>query len=147
MVKSVFFAGYITASKNNNNNNNNNPESVLDNEKNKLLWDFEIQTDHLLSTRQPDLVTLPNCGLYHPSRPLSKIERKRRDKFLDLGGELKKLWDIKVTVIPILIGTLGTVTKGLVKELKELEIRAQVETDQTTALLGSVRILRKVLAT
>ena len=34
-----------------------NPVSVLKNEMHKLLWDFEIQTDHLISTRQTDLVT------------------------------------------------------------------------------------------
>ena len=35
---------------------------------------------------------------------------------------------MKVTVIPIVIGTLGTVTKGLIQELEDLEIRAEVET-------------------
>ena len=46
-----------------------NPESVLENETHKILWDFEIQTDHLISTRRPDRVNkkkkkenLPNCG-------------------------------------------------------------------------------------
>ena len=29
---------------------------MLENEMNKILWDFEIQTDHLISGRQPDLV-------------------------------------------------------------------------------------------
>ena len=32
-----------------------NPESVLENDKNELLWDFDIQTDHLISTRRPYL--------------------------------------------------------------------------------------------
>ena len=32
-----------------------NPEYVLENETHKLLWDFEIQTDHLTPARQPDL--------------------------------------------------------------------------------------------
>ena len=31
------------------------PEPVLKNETHKLLWDFEIQTDHLISARRPDL--------------------------------------------------------------------------------------------
>ena len=48
-------------------------------------------------------------------------------------------------VILIVIGALGTIPKGLVKRLEDLEIRGQVETIQTTALLGSSRILRKVL--
>ena len=33
-----------------------NPESVRENETQKFLWDFEIQTDHLISARQPYLV-------------------------------------------------------------------------------------------
>ena len=31
-------------------------ESILKNETPEILWDFEIQTDHLISTRQPDQV-------------------------------------------------------------------------------------------
>ena len=43
-------------------------------------------------------------------------ECKKRDKYLDLAREQKKnLWNMKVTVIPIVIGALGTVTKGLVQ--------------------------------
>ena len=33
-----------------------NPESVMENEKRKVLCDFEIQTDHLISTRRPMVV-------------------------------------------------------------------------------------------
>ena len=44
----------------------------------------------------------------------------------------------------ILISALGTITEGLVKGLEDMKIRGQVETIQTTALLRSVRILRRV---
>ena len=54
---------------------------------------------------------------------------------------------MKVRIIPIVIGILGTVTRGLVQGLEDLEITGQVETVQTTALLRSVRILRKILET
>ena len=33
------------------------PESVLENETQKILWDFEIQTDHLIPVRRPDRMT------------------------------------------------------------------------------------------
>ena len=59
--------------------------------------------------------------------------------------ELKKLWNMKVTLIPLVIGALGTVTKGLIKWLEEKT--GQVETIQSTALFRSVRIQRKVLET
>ena len=50
-------------------------------------------------------------------------------------------------VIPIVSGALGTVTKVLLKGLDDLEIRGRVETIQTTALLESARILRRVMET
>ena len=52
---------------------------------------------------------------------------------MNLVRELKKLWNMKVTVIPIVNGSLGTVTRGLVQGLEE--IRRRVENIQTTALL------------
>ena len=53
--------------------------------------------------------------------------------YLDLACELKKLWNMKVAIIPlIVIFALGTVTKGLIQKLEDLEIRGRVETVQTT---------------
>ena len=74
-------------------------------------------------------------------------ECEKRDKYLDLAKELKNLWNMKATIIPIVIGALGTVTKGLVKGLEDLEITGRLETIQTTALLRLARILRRVLET
>ena len=54
---------------------------------------------------------------------------------------------MKVTVIPTVIGALGTISKKLVKGLEDLEIRAQVETIQFIALFRLARILRRVLET
>ena len=54
---------------------------------------------------------------------------------------------MKVTVVPIVIGALGTITKGLLKGLEDLEIGGRVETIQMTALLRTARILRRVLET
>ena len=62
-------------------------------------------------------------------------ESEKKNKYLDLARELKKLWNMKGTIIPIVIGAFGTVTKGLLKGLEDLEIRGRVETIQTTALL------------
>ena len=74
-------------------------------------------------------------------------ESEKKDKYLDLARELKKLWNMKVTIVPIVIGALGTVTKGLLKGLEDLEVGGWVETIQMTALLRTARILRRVLKT
>ena len=47
------------------------PESVLENETYKILWDFEIQTDHLISTRRPYLV------IVNKKKKKKKKKRKR----------------------------------------------------------------------
>ena len=52
---------------------------------------------------------------------------------------------MKETVMRIVIGALGTLPKWLVEGVEDLEIRGQVETIQTTTLLRSARILRRVL--
>ena len=64
-----------------------NPESVLENDRHKHPWEFEIQTDHVILSRQLELVivqkkkksrkeNLPNSGFCCSGLPRSKIERK-----------------------------------------------------------------------
>ena len=55
--------------------------AVQENDAYKLLWDFEIQTDHLISTRRPYIIIinekkrdLQNCRLCYPGWPQSKSE-------------------------------------------------------------------------
>ena len=50
---------------------------------------------------------------------------------------------MKVTIMPIVMGVLSTVTEGLVKGLEGVETRGKVGTIQTTALLRSARILKR----
>ena len=54
---------------------------------------------------------------------------------------------MKVTIIPIVIGAFATVTKGLLKDLEDLEVGGREEIIQITALLKTARILRRVLET
>ena len=133
-----------------------NPTFVLENDTHKLLWDFDIQTDHLISARRPDLIRINNkkkrtykiVDFTVPADHRVKLkESEKKYKCLGFDRELEKLRNMKVTFIPIVIGAFGTVTKGLLKALEDLEIRGQVETIQTTALLRSAQILRRVLET
>ena len=71
-------------------------------------------------------------------------ENEKKDNYLDFTRELKKLRNMKVTVILIVAGAPSTVTKRLVQGLKDLEIRGRVETIQSTALIrltGGLRVL------
>ena len=74
-------------------------------------------------------------------------ENEKRNKYLDLAREQKKLCNIEVTVIAIIIGGFGTIPKGFVNGLDEIEIGGRAKTTQITALLKSASILRGVLET
>ena len=50
-----------------------------------------------------------------------------------------------MTFIPVVIGAYGTVTKGLLKELEDLEVERRQS--KKIALLRTARILRRVLET
>ena len=71
------------------------PESIPENETDKILWDFEIQRDHLIPVRWPDLKkkkkkkrkkkrkkkeNLFFSGFCLSSEPLSKKQRKERER-------------------------------------------------------------------
>ena len=54
-----------------------NPAPVLENDTHKLLWDFDIQTDHLISATRQDLIIINNKKREFccPSWPQNKTER------------------------------------------------------------------------
>ena len=109
-----------------------NPAPVLENDTHKHLWDFDIHTDYLISTRKPDLRIITKkkkkrtCNIVDFAVPadhrIKLKECEKKDKYLDLARELKKLWNMPVTIIPIVIGAIRTVPKGLLKRLEDLEV-------------------------
>ena len=68
------------------------------------MWDFSIQTDHVIEARRSDLVLVDkkerSCKMIDFAVPGdSRIEKKEKDKtekYQDLGRELHKIWNIKV---------------------------------------------------
>ena len=68
-------------------------------QKKKIIWkivDFAVPADHRIKLK----------------------ENEKKDKYLDLARELKQLWNMQVTIIPIVIGAFGTETKELLKGLE-----------------------------
>ena len=72
---------------------------------------------HLISARRLDQVivnqkreTYRIIDFAIPADLREKLkESEKRDKYLDLAKELKKIWNMKMTVIPIVIGALDTI--------------------------------------
>lgn len=131
------------------------PEKVLENEECKLLWDFSIQTDKKLEHHKPDITVVDKKSqttlLIDPACPfdfrIDSKEQQKLDYYNPLKFEIAKLWkQKKVIVIPIVIGALGTVSKKFESWVKKTGVDCPVELLQKACLLGTARILRKVLS-
>ena len=129
------------------------PETVLENNDYKLLWDYNIHTDHQISARRPDLVVInkqeQTCQVIDIAVPedtaVKAKEEEKLEKYQDLAREIQKMWSVRTQVLPVVIGALGTVPKRLESNLKRIGTNNSIELIQKSALLGTARILRKVL--
>ena len=79
------------------------------------MWDFGIQTNHVIEAQRRDLVVVckkeRSCKIIDFAVPgYSRIQKKEKDKigkYHDLGREFQKIWNIKVKIIPLVVGSLG----------------------------------------
>ena len=128
------------------------PESILENEDYQILWDFSIETDHVIEARRPVLVVVDkkerSCKIIDfavPGDSRIEEEKDKIEKYQDLGRELQKICNVKVKIIPLVVGSLGAIPKQFGNRLKQIGIAVGTAQVQKTVLLGTARILRKVL--
>jgi hypothetical protein len=55
------------------------------------------------------------------------------------------MWNLKCTIIPVIIGATGIVTKSLRKNLEAIPGKHLIDSLKQTAVLGTSHIIRKVL--
>ena len=78
----------------------------------------------------------------------SRIEEKDKEKIekcQDLRRELQKIWNMKMKIIPLVVGSLGAIPKQFGNTLKKIGVTAEIGQVTKTVLLETARILRKVL--
>ena len=62
-----------------------------------------------------------------------------------MGRDLQKVWNIKVKILPLAVGSLGVIPKQVGNRLKQIGITTRTAQFQKIFSLGTARILRKVL--
>ena len=55
------------------------------------------------------------------------------------------MWNLQCTIIPVVIGATGVVTRSLGKNLEAVPGKHSIDSLQKTAILGTSHIIRKVL--
>ena len=75
------------------------------------------------------------------------LERNEKlDNYSELRLEIARMWDKETLILPIIIGPLGSIPSDLKCNMKKLGMSYNVGTLQKSVLLGTAKILRKVLS-
>ena len=110
------------------------PQKVVQNDSWMILWGVTIKTDHVIETRRPDMLiidkTKNECKIIDFTCPFdSRIEEREKDKMKDynnLKRQLKKIRDMPVKEIPVVVGALGTTPKKLKQQLSDKGIETSI---------------------
>jgi len=101
------------------------PEKILDNSDWKILWDYIIQTGSSLSHNRPDInlcnkqkaeTKFIDVAIPGDSR-ISQKSVEKRDRYRDLSMVVGRLWNTSTSVVPVIVGALGSIPTNLHQSL------------------------------
>ena len=72
-------------------------------------------------------------------------EAEMKLKYKSLCIEIQRMWNLKCTIIPVIIGATGIVMRSLRKNLEAAPGKHLIDSLQKTAILGTSDIIWKVL--
>ena len=129
------------------------PQTVTETDDVKILWHFEIRTDRRIPVRRPGIVVIDKrkkSGLIidvavPDDKNINVKEREKIEKYHDLRIEIQKLWQLKATVVPVVVGALGARSEKFEEYLSRMPGQHHVPALLKAALLGSAYILRRTL--
>jgi hypothetical protein len=119
-----------------------------------VLWNQAVHTDREITANRPDIIVKnkkdKTCTLIDVAIPtdrnVTQKEAEKKSKYKSLDIELQRMWNLKCcTIIPVIIGATGIVTKSLRKYVEAIPGKHSIDSLQKTAILGTSHIIRKVL--
>jgi len=72
-------------------------------------------------------------------------EAEKKLKYKSLCTEIQQMWNLKCTIVPVIIEATGIVTRSLKKNLETVPGKHSIDSLQKTAILGTSQIIWKVL--
>ena len=90
-----------------------------------VLWNQAVHTDIEVTANRPDIIIKntkeKSCTLIDVAKPAERNVQKEAEKKLKykrLYIEIQRMWNLKCTIIPVIIGATGIVTRSLRKNLE-----------------------------
>jgi hypothetical protein len=84
------------------------------------------------------------CGNTCRQKCRAKVSGKKF-KYKSLGVYIKRMRNLKCTIIPVISRATGIVTKSLSKNLEAIPEKHSIDSLQITVMLGTSHIMLKVL--
>nr|CAH7732997.1 unnamed protein product [Callosobruchus chinensis] len=124
-------------------------ESVVENERCRIYWNYSFPTLELVQANKPDIKTMFVIEFSAPAEVnIVSKEEERRTKYQELLRQLRRLWpDYAVSLLVMVIGFLGGMRNTLFSALRAIPVcRAAAHIlaarMQKAVILGSLRLLR-----
>ena len=87
----------------------------------KVLWDFKCQKDNIIDHRRPDVIIADKSSKkaqivdfsFPADHGIEVSQQMKIKNYQDLKCELlQKLWHLKISVVPIVVGSVGIIPKS-----------------------------------
>jgi hypothetical protein len=124
------------------------PKPVYEEGDVTVLWNQAVHTDREVIENRPDIIIKnekeKTCTLIDVAIPADRNvvrkETKKKLKYNSLCIKIQRMWNLKCTIIPLIIGATGIVKRNLRKNLEDIPGKHSID----SLLLGTSQI-RKVL--
>jgi hypothetical protein len=129
------------------------PKPVYEEGDVTVLWNQAVHTDREVTANRPDVIIKnkkgKTCTLIDVAIPADRnvVQKKaeKKLKYESLCMKIQRMWNLKCTIIPVIIGATAIVTKSLRKNLEAVPGKHSIDSVQKTTVLGTSHIIRKVL--
>ena len=128
------------------------PKSVYEEGDVTVLWNQAVHTDREVTANRPDIMikykkektcTLLDVAILADRNVVQK-EAEKKLKYKSLCIEIQRMWNLKCTIVPVIIGGTGIITRSLRKNLETIPGNHSIVSLQKTAILGTSHTIRKV---
>jgi len=129
------------------------PKQVCEEGDMTVMWNQAVHTDREITANRRDIIIKnkkdKTCTLIDVAIPADRNvvqkEAEKKLKYKSLCIEMQRMWNLKYTIVPVIIGATGIVKRSVRKHVEAVPGKHSLDSQQKTAIIGTSHMIRKVL--